>query len=133
MLSGCHRTIFTVLLRCCYDSCRHATNFNATVSSYTCPYRCSAIEHNSYAARAQAALNQKEPWRTVPHSTIVPTSAGGVAALAHAGAFSVVLPYVPPLGDVIEDEAQRIQAAAKAAAGIIEKGSYAERAVLAAS
>eukprot|EP00953_Heterococcus_sp_UTEX-ZZ885_P009724 5704-Heterococcus_DN1.PRE.3 len=91
------------------------------------------IEHNSYAARAQAEVNKREPWRTVPHSTVVPAAAGGDAALAHANSFPVVAPYVPPLSSITADAAQRIYAAAKAAAGTVQEGSYAQRAIVAAA
>jgi hypothetical protein len=69
----------------------------------------------------------------VPHSTIVPAAAGGDAALAHAETFPVVAPYVPPLSTITADAAQRIYAAAKAAAGTIQEGSYAQRALVAAA
>jgi hypothetical protein len=78
-------------------------------------------------------VNKREPWRTVPHSTVVPAAAGGDAALAHADAFTVVAPYVPPLSSITADTAQRIYAAAKAAAGTVQEGSYAQRAVVAAA
>jgi hypothetical protein len=78
-------------------------------------------------------VNKREPWRTVPHSTIVPAAAGGDAALAHADSFPVVAPYVPPLSSITADAAQRIYAAAKAAAGTVQEGSYAQRAIVAAA
>jgi hypothetical protein len=110
--------------------------FSSANIIYTLLYlfsHCSAIEHNSYAARAQAEVNKREAWRTVPHSTIVPAAAGGDAALAHADTFPVVAPYVPPLSSITADAAQRIYAAAKAAAGTIQEGSYAQRAIVAAA
>jgi hypothetical protein len=97
------------------------------------PSYCRIIEHNSYAARAQSEVNKREPWHPVFHTTVVPAAAGGDAALARVAILNAVAPYVPVLSSVSTDTAQRIYAAAKAAAGTVETGSYAELAIAAAA
>jgi hypothetical protein len=68
----------------------------------------------------------------VPLATIVPVNKGTDRALARRAAFELVLPYVPSLDTVSCTQAERIHAAALAAAGAVEKGSYAELALAAA-
>jgi hypothetical protein len=103
------------------------------MSIHALPSHCRIIEDNSYAARAQSEVNKRGPWHPVFHTTIVPAVAGGDAALARVATLNTVAPYVPALSTVSTDTAQRIYAAAKAAAGTVETGSYAELAIAAAA
>jgi hypothetical protein len=80
----------------------------------------------------QATVSYREDYGEVPLATIVPVNKGTDRALARKAALEVVLPYVPSLDTVTTAQAQRIHTAALAAAGAVERGSYAELALAAA-
>jgi hypothetical protein len=77
-------------------------------------------------------VSYRDDYGEVPLANIVPVNKGTDRALARKAAFEVVLPYVPSLETISSTQAQRIHAAALAAAGAVERGSYAELAMAAA-
>eukprot|EP00953_Heterococcus_sp_UTEX-ZZ885_P028249 15071-Heterococcus_DN1.PRE.1 len=85
-----------------------------------------------YTTALQATVSYRDEYGEVPLATIVPVNKGTDRALARRAAFELVLPYVPSLDTVSCTQAERIHAAALAAAGAVEKGSYAELALAAA-
>jgi hypothetical protein len=80
----------------------------------------------------QTAVDYRERWHSLPHTSIVPETEGGDAALGKASAVHVVAPYLPALHEISSAHADRIYAAA-AQKGEVEQGSYAQQAVAAAA
>jgi hypothetical protein len=80
----------------------------------------------------QTAVDYRERWHALPHTSIVPESIGGDRSLGKVSAVHVVAPYLPALHEISSSHAERIYAAA-AQKGEVEPGSYAQQAVAAAA
>jgi hypothetical protein len=80
----------------------------------------------------QTAVDYRERWHSLPHTSIIPETVGGDAALGKASAVHVVAPYLPALHEISSAHADRIYAAA-AQKGEVQQGSYAQQAVAAAT